>query len=92
VNGIVSSVRSRDQELGIEDARIAIDNIGNLHRVHVMDNDVQVDVVPIKAEIATHVSSDDVMTNLTPLSGRVELLIHVAIKPEGRATNIPAKG
>lgn len=67
VNGVVGLVRDRDEILRVEDARIVTGNISRGHRVHVMNIETFVNLKSIYSQITTFISSDDVMTNLSPL-------------------------
>jgi hypothetical protein len=92
VDGIVGSVRSGDQELGIKDARVPFENVVRLHGIHVMHVDSIMNLVAFNTKIATQVSSDDVLTNTLPFSGCVEHLVDVAIESEGRIAYTASKG
>ena len=59
-----------------------------LQRIHVMDDDVSEDFATLDPEIATYVSCDDCLPNLTPLTGRVELLVQPSLMTEGCNTNL----
>jgi len=67
VNGVVGLVRDRDEILRVEDARIVTGNISRGHWIHVMDIETFVNLKSIYSQITTFISSDDVMTNLSPL-------------------------
>lgn len=52
-----------------------------------MDDGSTRDVVAFNAKVATVVSSDDVVTNMLPLSGGVELLVDPSVETESAVTN-----
>jgi hypothetical protein len=62
-------------------------HISQLQRIHVMDNDVSIDFVTLNPEIATYVSCDYKLADLTPLTGRVELLVQPSLMTEGCDTD-----
>lgn len=64
-----------------------MNNIFGRHRIHVMDDESVVDLVPLNPKVAPHVSRYDLVAELTPLAGRVEPLVEITIEPEGRSTD-----
>lgn len=81
---------SSDEEFGIQDTRIAVNNIVGGYGIHVMDDHLVVDVVPLNRQITTKITSYDVMAKIAPLSRRIELLIHPTIMSESRTTHGPS--
>lgn len=61
------------------------------HRIHVMNDDTVVNLIPINTQVTTIVTGDDVVTNLSPLSRRVELLVDPTIETESRFTNLSSE-
>lgn len=55
--------------------------------------DVQsfVNLVTWNTQVAAFVSGDDSTTDLSPFSGRIELLIEISVEPEGGFSDSPAK-
>lgn len=72
-----------DQEFRIKDRLVTLNDIVNRHGVHVVDENLVVDVVICYAKVTTIVSSNDVVSNLTPLLRSIELLVDVSIEPKG---------
>lgn len=91
VNGVVSPKSYRYQELGIQDSGIPFFNIGDSHRVHVMDVDGVMNVVTFDTHVTSVVPDDDVVSNVPPLSRRVEALVHPAVEPKGCFTDLSTK-
>lgn len=57
------------------------------HRIHVVDDDLAVDLVLFYTEVATEISGDNVGAHVAPLSRCVELLVDVTIETERGSTN-----
>ena len=72
-----------NQELGVENRFIALDDVVNRHRVHVVNQDLVVDLMTVDPEVAPFVSCNHMQTNLSPLSRSVELLVDVSVEPKG---------
>jgi hypothetical protein len=81
-----------DEELGIENPRVSIDNFLDSHRVHVMDIDPVVDLVIVDAQITTIVSDNNVIAYLAPLSGPIKLLVEVSVEAECHFADLAAQG
>jgi hypothetical protein len=92
MDGVVSFVGSGDEELGIENVLVVVQDVLNPHRVHVVDDETMIHVVLGRGEIASHVSSNDVVSKVSPLLGCVETLVHPAISTEGLITNDTSQG
>lgn len=75
---------SADQELRVKDRLVTLNDVVNRHRVHVVNQDLVVDVMICYAKIATIVSGNDVVSNLTPLLRSIEPLIDMSVKPKRR--------
>lgn len=84
MNGVVCVVRHADEKLGIDDGTVTLDEICQSHRIHVMDDDLVVNVVAFDPEIAPVVSSDHEVADLLPLTGSIELLIDPTVGTERR--------
>lgn len=75
-------VRSSDEELGIDDLGFPVRDVGQVHRIHVMDDDARMDLTTWDPQVATLVSNDDEITDSLPLSGGVERLVDPAVESE----------
>jgi hypothetical protein len=62
-------------------------NVLYIHRVHVVNIDTVVDLVPRNAEIAPIVSGDHMRSDLVPFGRAIELLVQVTIVTEGYSTD-----
>lgn len=56
-----------------------------------MDVETFRNLVSIDTEIATSVTNNDMLTNLSPFSRTVELLVHVSVEAERVETNFSSK-
>lgn len=82
MDGVVSSVTSRDQEFWIQDVGITMFDFVSRHRIHVMNDDLIVDLVSINAQIQAKISGDNFISNESPLSRRVKALVDVSVEAE----------
>jgi len=82
----------RDQELWVKYPFLSTNKVISSDRVHVMDQQVRMDVVAGNTEIATFVSNDHELSGSLPLSRTVELLVDPAVKPEGGCAYLPRHG
>lgn len=57
------------------------------HWIHVMNIEPTVDLEAGHAQVTTLITNDDLVSNASPLSGRVELLVHVSVEAEGLVSN-----
>jgi hypothetical protein len=80
-------VRDADQELRIERSTSSVNDVFLFERIHVMYEQLSMDIVTRYSEIARIISNDDVSANTAPLSRRVELLIDPPIETESGLTN-----
>lgn len=87
MNGVVGLVCRRDEKLWVEDAAVTVSDVLDAHRIHVVDDGTTRNIVAFDAEITAAIADDDVVTNLLPLSGGVELLVDPTIKPKGRVAH-----
>jgi hypothetical protein len=83
--------RGCDEKLGIENTHVAFDYVGGRHRIQMVNRDSLMNIVTLNTEVATVVSNDDMIADVTPLLGHVELLVDVTIEPEGRLSNRTTK-
>lgn len=88
VNGVVGSVGDGDQVVGIEETVIASLELFECDRIQVMDAETTMDLEPIEAEVTSVVSNDDSVTSLTPFTRCVEALVHPAVEPERRLSDV----
>lgn len=91
MDGIVGVVRRGDQELGIEYVIVAVNDVVGRHRVHVMDDDLVIDLIAFDAEVHTEISGDHIVTSLLPLSRSVESLVQITIEPESGLPDFTAE-
>ena len=61
------------------------------HRVHVVDDDLVVDLETLDTKIVSEIARDDMVANLLPLMTRVERLVDIALGPEGRSSDSTSK-
>lgn len=66
-------------------------NIIRNHRIHVMDENLVMNLVAFNTEITRHVSNNDTMTKLSPFLRPIELLVHVPVKPKRAPTHLTVK-
>ena len=62
-----------------------------IHWVHVVYDDLVVDLVTFTTQIQTFVPCNNMLSNLSPLSRDIELLVDVSIEPEGRRADDTTK-
>jgi hypothetical protein len=89
VDGVMGVVRCSDEILGVDDAFVTVYDLCDSHRIHVMDDDLVVNVEAFDPEVASIVPNDYVVANVLPLSRPVEPLIDPTIKPERRFPDLP---
>lgn len=82
MNGVVGLVCCRDEKLDVEDLWVTAIDVGKRDRVHVMNIRAIMNLVSLNTQITTIVSNEDVPTDMTPLGGSVEHLIHPPVEPE----------
>lgn len=66
-------------------------DVADSHRIHVMNIETLVDLIPLNPEIATVVSSNHLVPNTSPFTGSVELLIHVTIETESDLSDLSSQ-
>jgi hypothetical protein len=91
VDGVVGLMGRRDQELGVENFRVASLDVLYRDGVEVVDVEATVNLVPLGPEVASEISSNNVMAKVAPLCRTVEALVEVALEPEGRKTDVSPK-
>lgn len=64
----MGSVGCSDEILRIKYVLVALRDVGDRHRIDVMDVDSVVHLVTIDSQITAVISGDDVVTNKTPFS------------------------
>lgn len=82
MDGIVRCVCCTDQIIEVENARITVLDVFGGHWVHMMDYDPIIDLITFHSEITSEISSDNLVTNVPPLSRGVELLVYPAVESE----------
>src|SRR3954452_5004812 len=92
VNRVVRPMRGGNQELGVKNPRFASDQIIGGNRVHVMNQQLSIDLVTRYAEITCLASEYDVVTSLFPFTRPVESLVQPPGKAEGSRTNFTRHG
>jgi hypothetical protein len=68
MDGVVCSMRACDQEFWVENMIVAMDDVINRHRVHVVDMKLSMDLKTVNSQITAIVSDDYVRADLFPLS------------------------
>lgn len=91
MQGVMRGVAGRDEEIRVQYPRRMVANIVNRHRIHVMNQKIDVDFVPEYAQITAVIPQNYLITDPFPLVRRVELLVDVAIQPESLSTDSPAE-
>lgn len=61
-------------------------------RIHVVDDQVDVNIVTVHSEIARLISNDHHLTKASPLSRSVEPLIDPSVEPEGLVADLAFQG
>lgn len=85
-------MRRGNKELRVKDLLVTMNNLVNTHRIHVVNNEITVDLIAIYSEITALVSKDDGMTNTLPIPRAIEPLINPTIEPERRPPNRSVEG
>lgn len=88
---VVCSFRGGDQELGIDDAFLSSYKIHFGQRVHVMNQDVTMNIVARDPKIAPQITNDNYLSCRLPLSRPIERLVHPPIEAEGLLSYVAAK-
>jgi hypothetical protein len=91
VNGIVRLMCRADEELGIEDVRIAVFDVIRAHRVHVMNYDAIMDLKPGCSQVTTLISENYEVSEASPLGRAVERLVHPPFVTESGLSNLTSK-
>lgn len=81
-------VRCTNQELGVDDSGVAFRDVPDCHRIHVVNQNLVEDVVVHNTEIAPEIPCYNVLSDLSPFSGSVKLLVDVSIESESLGTNV----
>lgn len=89
MNGIMSVLRNCYQIIRIENARISISDLIHSDWIQVMDVKTFMDFIPRNAKITSVITSDYLVTDLSPFSGRVEILVNPSVETKSRFSNIP---
>ena len=91
MNSIVSIAACADEIVGIEYETCSALNVFDGDRIDVMNRNSTVDLSILNSEIAAIVTNDDLLTNISPVEGLIECLVHVAIEAEGVSTDDSAE-
>lgn len=75
---------SCDQKVWIEKIFLARMNVIDSHRVHMMDKDLVMDLMPLDTEVTTVISHDNVVSELSPLPRSVESLVQPPVVAKSR--------
>lgn len=86
---IVCTVRNCDQKLRIENYIIASGNLISTHGIHMVNDDLIKYVMSLKTKVATKISGYDVISNVFPLTGSIEILIKPSLTAKRSFTNRP---
>lgn len=87
VDGVMRLVGRGDEELGVENIFVAVSNIIDSHRVHVMDVEARMDLVTLDAKITALITVDNPVSGPFPLPRGVEHLVEMTLKAESSVTN-----
>lgn len=87
MNGVVRSLRRRDQVSRVEDVLDTVNDVVNRHRVHVVNHDVGENLVPGHTQVTTVVSGYNCRSDLLPLTGSIKPLVDVSIETKSGGTN-----
>jgi hypothetical protein len=63
-----------------------------VHWIHVMNYESVEDFITFDPEVAALISGNNVVSDLTPLPGCIELLVNVAIETKSRTANNALEG
>jgi hypothetical protein len=88
VNGVVGIVGCADQELEIERMLSSVDDVLFDKRIHVMNDELCVNIVTIHTEIACLISKNCFLAKLSPFARRVEPLIDPSVETERLTTDL----
>lgn len=91
VDRIVCIMRRADEKLRVKDVFLAMLDVIRRHRIHMMDDDPIIDLITRNPEVQTLVSSDNMVTKVSPLSRSVKSLIEVSIVAECRLPDLSPK-
>lgn len=91
VDGVVGGVPYTDQVLKTQSKFTALDDVSRNKRVHVVDNNLVVNLVTFYTQIATKVTRDGVPSKTTPGHRGVEILVDPSFEAEGRFADVPAE-
>src|SRR5690606_531748 len=83
VDSVVRSVCSCDEEFWIQNVPATTLELLDSHRIHVVNNDLVVDLMTFQSQVHTFIPSNYMVANIAPLLGCVESLIHIAVVPKG---------
>ena len=81
-----------DEVLGIKNPRLTVDNILASDRIHVVNQQLYLDLAPGDTKIATMIAHDHDVTDLMPEGGSVEPLVQPPSKPEGLISDLTPHG
>lgn len=71
-----------NQELWVQDVIIVVDDVVGRHWVHMMYDDLVIDLIPFDSEVKTYISCDDIVPDLLPLSRGIESLVQITVEAE----------
>jgi len=91
MNGVVGVVCRCDQELGIEDAHVSLENVFGSNWIHVMNDNSFMNLVSFNSKITTKISSDYIAANVTPFFGNIERLVKPTIASKCNIANAATK-
>lgn len=68
VDRVVGVVRCGDEELGVNKATVPVDDVVRRDGVHVVNQQLTVDLVALNTKVATKVSGNNELTSVPPVS------------------------
>lgn len=85
------SVGGGDKILWIQDKRRPIDDVLHGDRIHVVDHQPSMDLIASHAQIASVVSKNNDVSNVSPFGRSVKPLVDPSIRTKGLFTNLATK-
>lgn len=89
MDGVVCRVCRGDQILWVQDSRITMHDRFHLHRIHVVNQNIAVNLIAVDTKVATIVANDDEIPDISPFPGSIERLVDVTVKAEALPPDRP---
>jgi len=91
MDGVVGTNGGRYQEFRIDDPVFTVENIVTSDGIHVVNQDLRVDLIARNTEITTLISEDNLVPGLSPLRRPIKSLIDPPIEAERACSDDSAK-